>query len=100
MSKQKQEKQSKKLSQKEIIDWWLTKYHNTTLDKVQEEFPELKDSREFYNKYRVTQEQHDEWYEWVIGEVMRTFKLSKTKATRAFIWDYLNTSPLVIKEVK
>lgn len=92
-----------KLTEQEIIDWWLTKYHNTNLDEVAKLHPEWMDepqahTREFYQKYAVTQEQHDEWNEWAFDRFVKHFKLTKTYAKRSWAFAYLNVAPQIIKE--
>ena len=84
-----------------FLDWWLDKYHNTNPEKVLEDHPEWAeaieagkfDSREFYEAYPVTKEQHDEWHEWAISEVMRIFGYSKKRARQIFAFTYLNCAP-------
>ena len=45
----------KQVEQKDLINWWLEKYHNTNLDKVMEENPDWKEKiQRFYSKYKVT----------------------------------------------
>lgn len=89
-----------KLSEEQFINWWLEKYHNTNLAQILRENPEWKKNphdhtREFYNTYRVTQAQHDEWYEWAIGLVMKTYRFGKKTARRQFALPYLNVAPSV-----
>jgi hypothetical protein len=81
----------------DMIDGWLKPYHNTTLAQVDKEWVGEKDSREFYKKYAVTQEQHDEWYEWAIDTLSKHFKWSKKFTRKQFCFDYLNCSPTVKK---
>jgi hypothetical protein len=93
----------KELTEEHLIDWWLNKYHNTSLKKIREEHPEWGDhnpeytSHIFYDAYPVTQEQHDEWCEWAKKEVKKYFKLSKIGLNKSFGFIYLNTSPKVMK---
>ncbi len=89
----------KKLSEEDIINWWLEKYHNTNIEKVLKKHPEWADgnhSRDFYDAYRVTQEQHDEWHEWMIKALMKEFGCKKKYAKKASWVLYLNTAPSVI----
>lgn len=93
-------RKKKEMTERECIDWWLKKYHNTTLKDVEDTHPEwLKDpqkhTRDFYEAYAVTQEQHDEWHEWFLSEVMKRFKYSKKLARRRTAFDYLNVSPSI-----
>ena len=86
-----------KLTENEVIDWWLEKYHNTNLMQVLIDHPEWNDgldhSSDFYQTYAVTQQQHDEWYNWFISEVAKRYKISKKLAKRRTAFSYLNTSP-------
>ena len=81
-------RKKKQISEEDLINWWLEKYHNTNLERVMEEHPDWKEidekvkaineyrgwskeendailhqqylnSREFYSLYPVTEEQHD-----------------------------------------
>ena len=116
------------ITSEEIINWWLEKYHNTTLAKVKEEHPEWskaeKDydnmeknstnispedknkiitnlnnaSREFYKKYSVTEEQHDGWNKWLTNILIKKSRMSR-KFIETHMWGiYLNTAPNVIKD--
>ena len=89
-----------KLTEEEFVNWWLTEYHDTNLNEVRVSHPQWKDSsysREFYEAYPVTQEQHDEWYEWAIERLMKHYKISKKRAKKDFSFPYLNVSPLIKK---
>jgi hypothetical protein len=81
-----------------IMDYWLKKYHNITVAWLLENEPELIKSPDWYEKYAVTQEQHDEWYNWAIDIIAKTFRLSKKTTKRNFVFDYLNLSPSVITQ--
>ena len=81
-----------------FINKWLKDYHNTNLDEVTKLHPEWENNprehiHDFYKKYAVTKEQHDEWHEWAIKEIMRIWRISKKRAERAFTFDYLNCAP-------
>jgi hypothetical protein len=93
----------KKVDANDLINWWLEKYHNTNLEKVQEENPEWKENprehtRDFYEKYAVTQEQHDEWEKWAKEYTKKVTKASKRLLERSWGLVYLQTSPQIIKE--
>ena len=83
-----------KLTENDVINWWLKKYHETTIEKVFEKNPKL-DSREFYKTHQVTREQHDEWREWLIKTLMKQTRLSRKYVKRSLWAVYLNTSPSV-----
>lgn len=88
----------KELNGDDLVNWWLEKYHNTNLKEVKELHPEWLDgkhSRDFYQTYPVTQEQHDKWYEWAIQTIMKHYKWSKKKARKEFVFPYWNCSPTV-----
>jgi hypothetical protein len=92
----------KKIDPNILVNWWLEKYHNTNLNKIFEENPKWKKkpddyTREFYNKYKVTQEQYDEWELWAKQYVKKELKLTKALLDRYWWSIYLNTSPSVIK---
>jgi hypothetical protein len=87
----------KPLTENDLINWWLQKYHNTTLEEVFKEHPDWT-HRDFYPAYAVTQEQHDEWRKWALKECADYFRLGKKYAEKAFAFIYLNTSPAVKDE--
>ena len=80
-----------------IMDWWLNKYHNITCDWLRENEPELIKTPDWYKKYAVTEEQHDEWYEWAIDYMAKYYRMSKKNTRRNFVFDYLNCSPSIKK---
>jgi len=101
-----------KLTEEEFINWWLEKYHNTNLDQVKKDHPEWnsdhleknsdewrvhsgESTRAFYTAYMVTEEQHDEWYEWAIQRIMKYYRYSKKRAHRGFSIPSLNVSPQI-----
>jgi len=83
----------KKLTTEYIINGWLEKYHGITIEQLVETEPELCKSGDWYEKYAITQEQHDEWYEWALDEIRKATKLSKKTVKRRFTFDYLNVAP-------
>lgn len=117
----------KKIDPAVLIDWWLKKYHNTTMDEILDKNPEWKrisdeyrkvmyneiapDSpegqrildernvaqRAFYKKYAVTQEQHDEWEDWAKKYARKITKLPKKLFDRSWSFTYLNVSPMTKK---
>ena len=93
------------LTEDDFINWWLRKYHDTDMDKVIKAHPEWeaepeKHTRDFYNTYRVTQEQHDEWHAWFIKAFMKEFRVGKKMAERHSGFAYLNVAPSVKQEIK
>jgi hypothetical protein len=88
----------KELTDVDFYNWWLQKYHNTTIEEIIEKEPELAKTAEWYKKYAVTSEQHDEWFEWALQTVMKHYRWSKKIAKKQFCFDYLNVSPSIKKE--
>lgn len=87
----------------DLVNWWLEKYHNTNLDKVLEDNPDWKvnpqeHTREFYNKYRITQEQYNEWEKWAKEYTKKVTKLSKKMVDRGWWAVFLNCAPNIITE--
>ena len=78
------------------MDGWL-KYHGKSVKWLIENEPELIKSPDWYKKYAVTQEQHDEWYEWAVSELGKNLRMPKTRVKRYFSFDYLNLSPSIKK---
>lgn len=96
---------SKIVKDEDLINWWLTKYHNTNLQKIKEKHPEWekdphKYSIEFYETYMVTEEQHDEWEEWAKEYVRKITHLPKALIDRGWWSIYLNVSPQIMKTEK
>jgi len=89
-------KKRNELKQEDFYNWWLNKYHNTTISAIIEKEPELCKTTKWYKKYAVTQEQHDEWYEWAIQTIMKHYRCSRKMAQRNFAFDYLNIAPSVL----
>lgn len=116
----------KLVDQEDLINWWLTKYHNTNLKKVEEDhfewkvaekqYNDMKNhrgeytkeqqkticenvgrvSRDFYSSYMVTQEQHDEWEKWAKEYTKKVTGIKGKLFDRSWWSVYLNTSPSVI----
>lgn len=88
-----------------LVDLWLKKYHNTTLEEVKKNHPEwVKDedamqqnTRTFYETYQVTNEQHDEWYNEAIEIISKVYGISKKTAKKNFAFAYLNCAPMIRK---
>ena len=80
-----------------IRDYWLKKYHGIDTAWLIENEPDIIKTPDWYKKYAVTKEQHDEWYSWAIDTIAKHRGISKKSAKRDFAWDYLNLSPSEIK---
>lgn len=79
----------------EFTNWWLNKYHNTSLDELLKTQTDLMYTLAWYKKYPVTPEQHDEWYDWAIATVCKEYRMSAKMAKRQFVFAYLNCAPCV-----
>ena len=92
----------KEVRAEDLINWWLEKYHNTNLDRVQEAHPEWMDnpkehSMDFYKAYAVTEQQHDEWNKWAKEYTRKVTGHTKKFIDRGWPWVYLDTSPSIIQ---
>jgi len=90
----------KKITEEDVINKWLGDYHNTSLEQILKENPEWNEdpqkyTRVFYDKYRVTQAQHDEWHDWMIDAIAKSYKMSKRYTKRSSWTIYLNTAPSI-----
>ena len=88
----------KELTSEYIMDYWLEKGHGITTQWLIENEPELIKTSDWYKKYAVSQELHDEWYDWAIGEICKWKRCSRKYAKKNFAFEYLNLSPSIIKE--
>jgi len=84
------------LTEEMFYNWWLQKFHNTTIAELIEKEPELLKTLAWYKKYAVTQAQHDQWYEWAIDTICKNKKQSRKMVMRMFAINYLNLAPSVI----
>ena len=88
----------KLLTQEFIMDYWLKKYHNISIQWLLENEAEFVKSFNWYKKYAVTQEQHDEWYNWAIDYMAKYYRKSKKRTKYDFAFDYINCSPSIIRD--
>lgn len=89
----------KQVTADDLYNLWLEPYHGVTVQWLVDNEPELIKTPEWYKKYAVTQEQHDQWYEKAIDLLCKE-KGAKSKKSREFVkknfcFDYLNISPSV-----
>jgi len=84
----------KKIDPNEIYNYWL-KFHNTTVEDVIKKHPKLTKTSEWFKKYKVTQEQHDDWEKWCFNYVKNITKLPKKTIKRLWWTIYLNYAPSV-----
>ena len=101
--KRKKKKALPPLTQDEIVNWWLRKYHKTTVEEQIALHPEYaEDSRIFYERFPIHQFQHDQWREWLLNRLSkdRRFKgHSKSYIEQSVLpWIYLDTAPMIIEE--
>ena len=85
----------KELNEADFYNYWLQKYHNTTIEEITEKEPELCKTVAWYKKYAVTQSEHDDWYNWAIDTIVKHNRCSRKYAMKAFAFNYLNLSPSV-----
>ena len=83
-----------------MLNMWLVPFFNTTIQEAEKNWVGEKNSRKFYNKYRVTNEQHDIWYSWVIYALSKERRWSVKFTKKQFLFTYLNCAPSVFKEPK
>lgn len=86
----------KQLSEEDLINLWMKKYYNTTIEEEYIKNP-WKEPREFYDRYQCTQEQHDEWEVEAKKVYKKTTGLSDYAVKRYWGFTYLNVSPRVKK---
>lgn len=60
-----------------LMDWWLSKYHNTNCKEVVEKYPEEVKSPDWFKMFPVSQEQYDEWRDWAFKYIKKVTKMSK-----------------------
>jgi hypothetical protein len=84
-----------KTSGDDLINWWLKKYHDLTIEELVVKEPELTKTPEWYKKYAVTQSQHDEWREWAIKTLMKENRMNRKRVERNWWAVYLNTAPSI-----
>ena len=81
-----------------IMDYWLKKGHGIDVAWLIENEPELIKTPAWYKKYEVSQELHDEWYEWAVQTIMNHYHWKRDVARKEFCFAYLNIAPSVKKE--
>ena len=91
-------RRKEKLTEEYIINGWLKKYHGITVEELVRNEPELCKTADWFRKYSVTQEQHDEWYKWAVKEIAKNMGDTQKYVERHFAFTYLNTAPNVKKD--
>ena len=89
----------KRVNREVLLDWWLKKYHNTTVKKVINKYPkEILESPDWFKLYPCTQEQCDEWEKWAKTHIKNTTKMSKKVIDKEWPFIYLECAPYVLKQ--
>lgn len=86
----------KELTETDLINMWMVPCHGLTIEQAYENDP-WTESRTFYERYKVTQQQHDDWNEKAKERFRKELKLSKSMIDRHWGFTYLNASPTVAK---
>lgn len=93
----------KDISETILVNTWLGKYYNTTLQEVEKNYKKENgeflpgETARFYKDFAVTQEQHDEWDKQIRKELRKKLKLSKKMFDRSYSLLYLNIAPSIKK---
>jgi len=83
----------------EIMNLWLTKYHNTTVKEVIAKHPkEVLESPDWFKLYPCTKEQEDEWVKEAKSLLKKKYKMPKWLIEKGWWSVYLDCSPYVSKE--
>lgn len=91
-------KQKEKLTEEDLINMWMTKHYNTTIQEETSKDPEKFKSSEWYKSYPLTQKQHDEWEAEARQRFKKYLKLTDYGVGRYWGFTYLNVSPYVSDE--
>lgn len=87
----------KQINREDLLNGWLVKYHNITAQEVVEKYPKEAKSAKWFDLFKVTQEQHDEWVEWAKDFIKKETKMKKYMFDRQWGMIYLDCSPSIIK---
>lgn len=86
----------KKADRNVLLNWWLEKYHNTSIDEVIKTHPkEVLESPDWFKLYPCTQEQCDEWEEWGKKYVKKETKCSNSMLEKGWGLVFLDCAPYV-----
>ena len=88
----------RKVNTEELINWWLEKYHGTTLEKLKEKHPDRQWWDGFYQMFKVTQKEHDEWEEWAKAYTKKVTGIKGELFGRSWGWVYLDAAPAVMSD--
>lgn len=79
-----------------LLDWWLTKYHNTSVKEIISKYDkETLMSADWFKMFPVTKEQEQEWIRWAKSYIKKETKMSKYMVERQWPYIYLDCSPYV-----
>ena len=92
-------KKKPQITETDLINLWMEKYHGITIEKAHEIEPWI-DPRDFYDKFKCTQEQHDAWVIEAKKAIKDSMRVTNRSLERSWHLIYLNTSPAVRKEVE
>ncbi len=94
-------KKSLPIERDEILNLWLTKFHNTNVKEVIEKHPkEVLMDPSWFKLYPVTQEQYDEWEKESKEYILKNYQVHKETLKRAFWQISLDCGPYVELETK
>ena len=83
-------------NREELLDLWLSKYHNTNIQELISKHPEeVLKSSDWFKLYPCTQEQEDEWIKEAKELLRKKYKMSKWMVDKGWWSVYLNCSPYV-----
>jgi hypothetical protein len=77
-------------------EWWLKKFHNTTIKEVGEKHPEECKSGKWFALYPCTDEQYAEWKEWAVKQAAKDNGISIKHAQLGFWSIDLDCGPTVL----
>jgi len=83
----------KKITYNDLINLWLYPAYGLKIEQV-----EIKDARDFYEKFPVTKEQYDQWEKEAKELLHKSFRFSKRYIDRAWPMTSLDCAPIVIGE--
>lgn len=86
----------KKPDKEELLDMWLTKYHNTNVQELIAKHPkEVLESPEWFKLYPVIEQQHDEWVKECKQLLRSKYKMPKWMIEKGWWSIYLDCSPSI-----
>jgi len=89
----------RQVNRDDILNYWLKKYHNTTVEEVVQKYPrEQLEHPDWFKLFPVTQEQYDEWEKWSKDHIRKVTKMSKKLLERQWPYIMLDCSPYVKKD--